>query len=131
MAIVTGTAVLTLVLVARHLRRRNRERARHAAVRGHRVEELDPSVVSATIVLTTLPNSVMEQTLEMLPPEMARAIVLVLPELPPIAQTTVERERHRWLTHFSPPREDFRDIESEEPRRLAAATVRLVLEDMT
>jgi heme/copper-type cytochrome/quinol oxidase subunit 2 len=126
-AFITVPLLVTTVIAVRFIRRRNRERALLSG--GAPIEELDPSVVGATIVLTSLPASVMEKTLECLPPEMARSIVLVLPELPPIAKTTVEREKQRWLSHFSPPRTSLDDIEWEEPGRLAAATIRLVLED--
>jgi hypothetical protein len=127
-AFITVPLLLTTALTIAYIRRRNRERA--LQYKGtHSPEELDPSVVGATIVLTSLPQSVMEKTLELLPPDMARSIILVLPELPPIAKSMVEREKQRWLSHFSPPRTDLDDIEWEEPNRLAAATVKLILED--
>ena len=129
MAIITVPLLITTVLVIRHIRRKNKERALLARQTGVAVEELDSSVVSATIVLTSLPKSVMETTLEHLPPEMAKAIILVLPELPPIANSMVEKEKQRWLSHFSPPRENLNGIEQEAPSKLAAATVKLVLED--
>jgi heme/copper-type cytochrome/quinol oxidase subunit 2 len=129
-AIITVPVLLTTMVAVHYIRRRNRQRAL-AAGGAQFVEELDTSVVAATIVLTSLPGQVMERTLELLPPNMSRSIVLVLGELPPIAHTTVEKERNRWLSHFDPPRADMADIESEDPRHVAAATVRLVLEDAT
>lgn len=129
MAFITVPLLITTYLVVRHIRRRNIERARLALQQGVPVQELDSSVVGATIVLTSLPKQVMETTLEHLPPEMAKAIILVLPELPPIADSMVEKEKQRWLSHFSPPRLDLQNIEMEEPTKLAAATVKLVLED--
>ena len=129
MAFLTVPIVVTTVLVVRYIRKRNRERALIPGPRA--VEELDTSVVGAAIVLTSLPQTVMERILDQLPPEMAKAIILLIPELPPIAKTTVEQEKRRWLSHFSPPRQSFHEIEREEPGRLAAATVRLVLEDAT
>ena len=116
-------------MVAIHyIRKRNRQRAL-AAGSVHLVEELDTSVVAATIVLTSLPSHVMEKTLDLLPANMSRSIVLVLGELPPVAHSTVEKEKARWLSHFDPPRADLTDIENEDPGNIAAATIRLVLED--
>ena len=129
MAFITVPVIFTTFVAVHYIRKRNRDRALLSKPSGRAVEDLDPSVVSATIVLTTLPGQVMEKTLELLPPEMARSIILVLPELPPIANSTVEREMNRWLSHFQPPRANIDDIEWEEPSRLAAATVKLVLED--
>ena len=129
-AFITVPLLITSVLVIRHIKRRNQEIALTAG-QVQSPEELDPSVVAATIVLTSLPNAVMEKTLEVLPPEMARSIVLILPELPPIAKSMVEKEKKRWLSHFNPPRRDLKDIEREKPEHLAAATVRLILEDTT
>lgn len=129
MAFLTVPIVVTTVLAVRYIGKRRRERARLAG-RSPR-EELDTSVVGATIVLTSLPQTLMERILDQLPPEMAKAIILVIPELPPIAQSTVEQEKKRWLSHFTPPRQSLHEIELEEPGRLAAATVRLVLEDAT
>lgn len=125
MAFITVPLLVTTAVVVLHIRRKNRERALSQVPQ----PELDPSVVGATIVLTSLPTDVMERTLNHLPPQMARSIIDVLPELPPVAQNTVEQEKQRWLSHFSPPRESMVDIEWEEPSRLAAATVKLILED--
>jgi hypothetical protein len=129
-AILAVPALLTTMVAIHYIRRRNRRRAQLAGG-AYLVEELDASVVAATIVLTSLPKHLMESTLEQLPPNMARSIVLVLGELPPVAHTTVEKERNRWLSHFDPPRTDMMNIETEDLGQLAAATIRLVLEDST
>ena len=86
-------------------------------------------MVSATIVLMSLPQETRDRVLEQLPHEMSRAIVLMVTELPPIADVMVDKERARWLGHLSPPRTDLSGLESVDSRQLAAATVRMVLED--
>lgn len=124
MAFITVPLFITTILVIRHVRRKNRERERRGVK-----ERLDSRVVSATIVLSALTSELRERTLESLPPEMARSIVLVLPELPPVARSTIDKETRRWLSHFNPPRHDLSGLDSVEGSKLAAATVRLVLED--
>lgn len=127
-AFITVPLLITTVVAVHFIRRRNRERLLHSP-EGRQVEELDTTVVGATIVLTSLSPDLRERTLELLPPQLARAIVMIMPELPPVANETIEKEKRRWLSHFNPPRRDLQGIESEEPRNLAAATVRLILED--
>lgn len=120
--------LVTTILVVRYIRKKNRLR-RASAAPGETIEELDTSVVSATIVLMSLPQETRDRVLEQLPHEMSRAIVLMVTELPPIADVMVDKERARWLGHLSPPRTDLSGLESVDSRQLAAATVRMVLED--
>jgi len=127
-AFITVPLLVTTVIAVRYIRRKNRERRQLSDPELPSIE-LDTSVVGATIVLTSLPTTVMERTLDSLPGEMTRAILMVRGELPPIAQTTIQREQQRWLSHFSPPRSNLQGLESEEAGRLAAATIRLILED--
>ena len=128
MPLLTIPLLLTTVLAVRHMKKRNKNNKSH---RHHSTPQtkLDPRVVSATIVLSALPTDMLEQTLEFLPPDIARSIVFMIPELPPIAKSTIEQERQRWLSHFSPPRHSFEEIRSEHPQVLAAVTVKLILED--
>lgn len=128
-ALITVPVLVTSVVAIHYIRKRNRRRAKLLGSTPPAVQEPDTSVVSATIVLTSLPQQVLERTLELLPPNMARSIILVLGEMPPIANETIATERKRWLSLFDPPRRDMVGIENEDPTQIAAATVRLVLED--
>ena len=128
MAFLSVPLFFTAVLTVRYVRRRRQSRS-IGGESSPTQDKLDSRVVSATIVLSELPPALLEKTLGSLPIEISRAIILMLPELPPIADTTIEQQKQRWLSHFKPPRQDFSSLEFEQPEALAAATVRLILED--
>lgn len=128
MAFITVPLLVTTVVAVQYIKRRRRELASTTAG-STASNRMDTSVVGAAIVLLSLPPSLMGTVLELLPTEMSRSIVTILPELPHISATSVENERQRWLSHFQPPRQNLVGIENEEPRKMAAAMVRLVLED--
>ena len=128
MALFTVPLVITTVVAVRYIQKRNEAR-RQGGPQGHPSTPLDTTVVAATIVLSSLPDTTFERTLKALPPEMARSMALVMTELPGVAPQTISMETRRWMNHFTPPLANLDGLESIEASRLAAATIKMVLED--
>lgn len=128
MALFTVPLVVTTVIAVRYIQKRNEAR-RRATPRAQETEPLDTSVVAAAIVLSSLPDDSFSRTLKVLPPDISRSIALVMTELPLVSPQTTSIEIKRWMNHFSPPLASLDGLDNLEPNQLAAATIKMILED--